>query len=144
MKGKRAAYEQIYGSEVPPLHVHAESSVRIFSIRIYLHENDDDPDACCQVFLYGGRAIMFSIQGAGFYMAWPDIVAQLKMYGATVVEGYVVPAHARLLRVVAEKNGTECQVEAVEDAFGRTMSWVRVPIGGQTADKTGPMPKVTL
>lgn len=115
------------GAHFPKLEPRVESSVRSASIRIYLHPGSDDYDACCQIVLYGPRAWLHSITGAGFYLAWDEIMAECRKLGAKEVAGYVMPAHARLLRRVAKRSGhdVEFHEEAHEEAYGRSMVWVR-------------------
>ena len=115
------------GAHFPRLEPRVESSVRSASIRVYLHPGSDDYDACCQIVLYGPRAWLHSITGAGFYLAWDEIMAECRKLGAREIAGYVMPAHARLLRRVAKRGGHEVEFheERHEPAYGRTMVWAR-------------------
>ena len=119
-------YEDFTPSQTKTLIPRVETSIRAASIRIYLDPKSHDYDACCQIVLYGPRAWLHSITGAGFYMAWSEIMEACRKLGAKELAGYVMPAHARLLRKVAKKEGqlVKFHEETFEEAYGRNMVWV--------------------
>lgn len=107
---------------------HFEVDPRQFSVRVY-DQDDVNYDSSCQVFRYGDRGFMYSINGDhGFYKMWvkpgalTSLLAQLKV---RTLEGYVTRAHARLMRLALRGVG---RVEIVHEGgmAGREMVWVCV------------------
>lgn len=97
---------------------------RLASAAVYLSD-PDDYDASAQVALYADRAWVFAIAGAGFYLAFPQLLARLRTEGVRVVEGYVRRAHYRLLARQVQRTGLRCELSAEPGrAFGRPMVWV--------------------
>lgn len=97
---------------------------RLLTAAVYL-SHPDDYDASAQIALYADRAWVFAIAGAGFYLAFPELLARLRAEGVRVVEGYVRRAHYRLLARETERAGLRCELSAEPGrAFGRPMVWV--------------------
>jgi hypothetical protein len=103
---------------------------RLVTAAVYLSD-PDDYDASAQIALYADRAWIFAIAGAGFYLAFPELLARLRAEGVRVVEGYVRRAHYRLLAREARKAGLACTLAAEPGrAFGRDMVWVTLRFSG--------------
>ena len=97
---------------------------RLASAAVYLSD-PDDYDASAQIALYADRAWVFAIAGAGFYLAFPALLARLRAEGVRVVEGYVRRAHYRLLARQVQQAGVRCALSVEPGrAFGRPMVWV--------------------
>jgi len=102
-----------------------EISPRQYSLRIY----DDDPTnyiAACQIFRYGDRCFMYSIQGRDFYKGYEEILKWLDTSGFRTLEGYVSEAHARLLRRVLR--GSQYKIEILDKGKfdGHDLVWIVV------------------
>lgn len=101
-----------------------EASPRHYSLRIYA-EHPTDYVASCQVLRYGDRAIMYSIIGSGFYAAAGLILEWAADQGFRMLEGYVSPAHARLLRrIAAQTFGWTLHVQGSGRFDGHELTWV--------------------
>jgi hypothetical protein len=84
--------------------------------------------ASCQITQYGDVGWMFSITGAEFYAAWqqPGLVRNLMdQIGVKTLEGYVVPSHARLMRM-ALRNVCSVESKSTGEMAGKKMVWVVV------------------
>lgn len=110
--------------------VRVEASVRELSIRIYIdvgERKSDNYSASCSLFLYGNRAYMYNIIGDGFYLGVSKIIQKLKEeFHIKSIEGYVVKAHARLLRIISNKLKLKLDVLETEEAFERELVWVKL------------------
>jgi hypothetical protein len=113
-----------------------ETSVREISVRIYLDHIDeegiqrktDNYDAVCSIFFYGPRAFLYNINGGGFYLGIAKLLEAVKSYGAHTIEGYVVKAHARLVKREATKSGYYVTLSDVECAFDRDLQWITLQL----------------
>lgn len=107
--------------------MYVEIGPRQFSIRVYQNEGDEAYIASSQVFAYGDRAFLYSINGAGFYSALPQILDQLGRLKFTSIDGYVGKAHARLLRMQLRGNPEwELSVGTEGILDGHKLSWITV------------------
>ena len=84
--------------------------------------------ASCQVFVYGDVGCMYTINGKRFYDALADRVTVqnlMRDLGVKTLEGYVTPAHSRLMKFALRRAAT---VEEVHTGMmaGHEMVWVRV------------------
>jgi hypothetical protein len=83
--------------------------------------------ASCQVFIYGDRGFMYTINGKEFYAAAIDggfdkVMDELHIKS---LEGYVVPAHARLMQI-AMRGKANVEITGSGEMHGSKMSWVRI------------------
>lgn len=86
--------------------------------------------ASCNVFHYGDRSCMYTINGEEFYKAsaQPGVLAKLfNDLQTSTLEGYVTEAHARLMRVALRRVAT---VELAHEGTmaGEKMVWVIVRV----------------
>jgi hypothetical protein len=106
-----------------------ETSIRSISIRVYLNPTSEDYDACAQLQIYGAKAWMHSITGPGFYLAMDKIIATCRSMGIKELSGYVVPAHARLMRQMAKKADVPFTTGSTDNMDGHNLTWVTWTIG---------------
>jgi hypothetical protein len=102
------------------------------SVLVFEDGEDVNYVASCQVFLYGDVGLMYGLNGRKFYelmaVKGAQIMAQL---GVKMLEGYLTPAHARLMRIAL--NRIADVTEAHEGMMaGQVMVWVVItPKGSQ-------------
>lgn len=104
-----------------------EMGPRQFSVRVYEREGDEAYVASVQVFAYGDRAFLYSLQGARFYEATREITEQLDAQGFRSIEFYAGKAHARLLRRVLRDSPVWAVTVGAEGLLdGHRLSWVTI------------------
>ena len=84
--------------------------------------------ACFQVVRYGDRGFAYSISNPGFYdaMAGDRLLAPImRDLGVRTLEGYVTPAHARLM-AIAFRQQADVQITGEGEMQGHNMCWVVV------------------
>jgi hypothetical protein len=127
MEHPEITYEDFAPSQhktlIPTLKPYVETSIRDLSMRIYLHDSEDY-DACCQIQIYGAKAWMHSITGAGFYLAINEILEKCRSMGIKELSGYVVPSHARLMKRMSKKAGVNFIVGDTDIMDGHHLTWV--------------------
>jgi hypothetical protein len=106
------------------LNPRVESTVREISLRVYLHSNDDDYDASCQVQILNTTGFVHSITGSGFYLALNLLFNECRKYGLKTLTGFVLKPHARLLKMQAAKLSVSVEIHEPEEAHQRMMSQV--------------------
>lgn len=84
--------------------------------------------ASCNVFLYGDVGCMYTINGSQFYAALAEpgqLAALMASLGVKTLEGYVTPAHARLMRA-ALRRVAHVVIRSEGEMAGHNMVWVVV------------------
>ena len=106
--------------------MYVEVTPRQFSVRVYEKEGDTDYLASAQFFSYGDRVSFYSICGNRFYEAMLLILDKLEKDNINKIDGYVSPAHSRLLRMMLKKYKADWSIS--EDGpgkmFGHNLIWV--------------------
>lgn len=104
-----------------------EVTPRQFSIRVY-DDHATDYIASAQLFSYGDRCSIYSIQGKDFYKALPEITVAIERESISIIEGYVSPAHARLCRMMLKKIGSSwvLKEDGAGKMFGHDLIWIRI------------------
>ena len=96
-----------------------------FVIRVYDDAHPDNYVASALIRVYGDRGWMSSITGAHFYEVLRDHLPEiLDKVGTKTLEGYVTPAHARLMRMAARGGRGVFSVVSEGMCAGRKMVWV--------------------
>lgn len=97
---------------------------RQYSIRVY---GDDETNyvASAQVFRYGDKAFVYSINGTEFYANAGEIIERLKQKGVVSLEGYAGLPHARLMGI-ALKGIAKVEIQPSGDMDGHELAWVVV------------------
>lgn len=104
-----------------------EASPNQYAVRVY--DDEGHPDnyiASAIVRTYGDRGWMSNITGAGFYQALQEHLAPLMdQLNVKTLEGYMTPAHARLVKIVLAKTGAgTLHISHYGEMAGRRMPWV--------------------
>lgn len=99
--------------------IHRQDSLLIFG------ESETNYVASCQVFLYGDRGFMYNINGNKFYECifshGASIMHDMKVH---TMEGYVTPAHARLMRSAFRNTKLTVEIGGKGIMAGHDMVWV--------------------
>lgn len=97
------------------------------SLAIFEGDPGENPkyDATCQLQIYGDVAQIHSIHGEGFYKAVDQIVKELRSHDIKYLVGYVIKAHARLLRM---KFKDKFAITHEGYIHGHLMPWVSIDI----------------
>lgn len=99
--------------------------------------DDGDPlnyVASCQVWKYGDKGIMHTINGNRFYELMAELGGDvLERLGVETLEGYVTPAHARLMRIALKRVATVSVAHRGRMA-GHDMVWVVIRPSGTIVD----------
>lgn len=95
-----------------PFEPHIREVTRFTTLRI-LDENGDC-HAVVDVFKYGPRWILFTIQGAGFYLALNDMLKLAREQKATRVSGWISQAHYRLVKNLLRKVTPYTEIKIIE------------------------------
>ena len=88
----------------------------------------------CQVFVYGDKGFMYSINGDGFYKAWIQpgaLTSLLQQLGVQSLEGYITKPHARLMRLALRHVGNVV-IESHGKMAGHDMAWIKVTDKGDS------------
>jgi hypothetical protein len=106
------------------LEVRFEIEANQFVIRVYDDAHPDNYIASALIRVYGDRGWMSSITGPRFYEALRDRVPEICAgVGTKTLEGYVTPAHARLMRMMF-KGRAGFEIAHKGQCAGREMVWV--------------------
>lgn len=107
--------------------MYIEVTPRQYSIRVYEKEGDVDYIASAQLFSYGDRCCIYSINGRGFYGAWPLFLEEAHKLNIKSIEGYVSIAHARLLRrLMRDYDEWEFSLDGAGIMYGHELVWVKL------------------
>jgi hypothetical protein len=101
---------------------------RTHSVAVFDEKNPVNYLASCQIAQYGDVGWMFSINGKYFYDAFsqPGLAKELmEKVGVKTLEGYVVPSHARLMRI-ALRDACTVEIKQRGEMAGHEMVWVVV------------------
>jgi hypothetical protein len=97
-----------------------------YALRVYKGHSDNYP-ASAVIQTYGDKAWMSMISNPGFYRALrnhvPDI---LDAVGVRSLEGYVTPAHARLMRMMFKHRASFAMDDECGTCADRDMPWVTI------------------
>lgn len=107
---------------------------RQYSVMIYDRPGSLAYSSSANVFVYGDRGYMYTINGNGFYTCLADKVMMEELFSTLHVkslEGWVSLPHARLLRVLLRNI---CDVRVLEDGDANTLFFGGDPTPSDTGD----------
>lgn len=101
---------------------------RMVSFAFYEPNAEHYREGSAQIFLYGDRGFMFSVDGPGFWVAVREHLSKLmQQQGLRTLEGYMSPAHTRLaLRMIGRMPGFRVEAGPVREIEAHRVRWVTV------------------
>lgn len=99
-------------------------------VSVVVFDEQDTLNYCasCNVFIYGDRGFMYTINGEQFYAAFAlegRAIDLLKKLNVRSLEGYVTKAHARLMRMALRKD-MNVEITGAGEMMDHSMVWVSV------------------
>lgn len=101
---------------------------RLHSVVVFDEHNPVNYIVSCQIFTYGDVGLIFTLNGQRFYDCFgrPGVLQKLfDDLGILTLEGYVTPAHARLMAFASRRVANVEETRRGRMA-GHEMIWVRI------------------